>query len=87
MIKTKVAFWKAGFYPAIQNNLKFIEKAMIGWKKTSPPKKPLLFWSCKQAKYGSLEVGGTSLRSGEAWPLWPHLSAGPVCHRLITVNN
>jgi len=24
-------------------------KALIGWKKAGPPKKPLLFWSCKQA--------------------------------------
>jgi len=42
MIKTKVAFWRAGFYPA---NQKSFQKALIGWKK------PLLLWSCKQAKY------------------------------------
>jgi len=40
MIKTKVAFWRAGFYPA---NLKSFQKALISWKKASPPKKPLLF--------------------------------------------
>jgi len=43
MIKIKVAFWKAGFYPANQSNLKSFLKALIGWKKASPPKKPLLF--------------------------------------------
>jgi len=36
-------FWKAGFYPANQSNLKIIQKALIDWKKASPPKKPLLF--------------------------------------------
>jgi len=49
MIKTKMAFfWRAGFYPA---NQKCFQKALIGWKKAGPPKKPLLFWSCKQAKW------------------------------------
>jgi len=42
MIKTKVAFWKAGFYPANQSNLKSFQKALIGWKKVGLPKKPLL---------------------------------------------
>jgi len=32
-----------GFYSANQNNLKCIQKALIGWKKVGPPKKPLLF--------------------------------------------
>jgi len=41
-------FWRAGFYPANQSNLKSIQKALIGWKKVGPLKKPLLFWSCKQ---------------------------------------
>jgi len=41
MIKTKVAFLE-GWLLSSQSEL-------IGWKKTSPPKKPLLFWSCKQA--------------------------------------
>jgi len=27
----------------------FFEIALIGWIKAGPPKKPLLFWSCKQA--------------------------------------
>jgi len=43
MIKTKVAFLEGRFYPANQNNLKSFQKALIGWKKASPPKKPLLF--------------------------------------------
>jgi len=32
MIKIKVAFWRAGFYPANQSNLKSFQKALIGWK-------------------------------------------------------
>jgi len=48
MIKTKVAFWRAGFYPANQNNTEkfsnaLIGNALIGWKKAGPPKKSLLF--------------------------------------------
>jgi len=50
MCKTNVAFWKVGFYPAKQNNLKSIQKALIGWKKAGPPKKPLLFQSCVNTK-------------------------------------
>jgi len=49
MIKIKVAFFRAGFYPANQSNLKSFLKALIGWKKACPPKKKHLFWSCKQA--------------------------------------
>jgi len=44
MIKAKVAFfWRAGFYLASQSNLKSFLKALIGWKKAGPLKKPLLF--------------------------------------------
>jgi len=43
MIKTKVAFMEAGFYPSNQSSLKSIEKALIGWKRVGPPKKPLVF--------------------------------------------
>jgi len=39
MIKT---FWKAGFYLANQSILKSCQKALIGWKKAGPPKKPLV---------------------------------------------
>jgi len=45
MIKTKVAFWRAGFYPAR------FSKSSDWLKKAGPPKKPLLLWSCKQANY------------------------------------
>jgi len=39
LIKTKVAFWRAGFYPSNQNNLKSFQEALIGWKKKRPSKK------------------------------------------------
>jgi len=32
MIKTKVAFWMAVFFPANQSNLKSFQKCLIGWK-------------------------------------------------------
>jgi len=41
--KQKWLFWRAGFYPANQSNLKSIQKALLGWKKADPPKNPLLF--------------------------------------------
>jgi len=40
MIKTKVAFWSVGLYPV--RGIKSFQKALIGWKKAGPPKKPLL---------------------------------------------
>jgi len=43
MIKTKVAFWRAGFFPANQGFLKTFKIVLIGWIKAGPPKKPLLF--------------------------------------------
>jgi len=43
-LKQKWRFWRSGFYPANQSNLKSILNALIGWKKAGPPKKPLLFW-------------------------------------------
>jgi len=39
MIKTKLAFWRVGFYLANQNNLKTFQKALIRWKKAGHPKK------------------------------------------------
>jgi len=42
MIKTKVAFWRTGFFPANQGILKTFQIALIGWIKTGSPKKPLL---------------------------------------------
>jgi len=38
MIKTKVAFWRAGFFPANQSNLKSFQKDLIGWKNAGPQK-------------------------------------------------
>jgi len=43
MIKTKVAFRRAGFLPANQSFLKTFQIALIGWIKVDPPKKLLLF--------------------------------------------
>jgi len=42
MIKTKVAFWRAGFFAASQSFLNN-QIALIGWIKAGPSKKPLLF--------------------------------------------
>jgi len=42
MCKQKWLFWSAGFYPANQNNLKSIQKSLIGWKKAGPPKNRLM---------------------------------------------
>jgi len=36
-------FWRAGFYPANQSNLKSIQTSLIGWKKAGPPKKHFCF--------------------------------------------
>jgi len=35
-----VAFLKSRLFPANQSNWKSIQKALIGWKKAGPPKKP-----------------------------------------------
>jgi len=43
MIKTKVAFLEAGFFPVNQSFLNTFSIALIGWIKPGPPKKPLLF--------------------------------------------
>jgi len=45
-----VAFLEGRFYPANQGFWKTFHIALIGWIKAGPPKKPLLFWSRKQAK-------------------------------------
>jgi len=42
-IKTKVAFWRAGFYPANQKNLKNFQKALFGWKKPALQKSHFCF--------------------------------------------
>jgi len=43
MIKTKVAFWKAGFFSANQGFLKTFQIVLIGWVKVGRLKKPLCF--------------------------------------------
>jgi len=65
--KQKWLFWRAGFYPANQNKLKSFHKSLIGWKKAGPPKKPLLFWSCKQAKYYLWLAGKNPRQAGPDW--------------------
>jgi len=42
MIKAKVNFLRAGFFPANQGFLKTFQIALFGWIKAGPPKKPLL---------------------------------------------
>jgi len=65
--KQKWLFWRAGLYLANRSNLKSFQKALIGWKKTGPPNKPLLFWSCKQANgyfnHGRLFIEALSSQS------------------------
>jgi len=43
MIKTKMPFWKAGFFAANQGFLKTFQIVLISWKKAGSPKEPLLF--------------------------------------------
>jgi len=54
MIKTKVAFLEGRLLFIQSEQFEKFSKALIGWKKAGPPKKPLLFWSCKQANYALL---------------------------------
>jgi len=51
----------ADFYPANQIILKKFQKVLIGWKKAGPPKKSLLFWSCKQANNAVSHLGPSRL--------------------------
>jgi len=67
--KQKWLFWRAGFYPANQNNLKSFQNALIDWKKPALQKKPFLFWSCKQAICGlTLQLGSATLARKYVWP-------------------
>jgi len=43
MIKTKVPFLEGRFLSSQSEQFKSIQKALIGWKKASPPKRSLLF--------------------------------------------
>jgi len=49
MIKTKVAFLEDRLLSIQSEQFKKYLKTLIGYKKAGPLKKPLLFWSCKQA--------------------------------------
>jgi len=71
MIKTKVAFWRAVFFPANQSALNTFLITLIGWIKAGPPKKPLLFWSCKQAiiTFDWLEKASIESRPRLKWSL------------------
>jgi len=40
-------FWTIHLSPVYMIKTK-LALAPIGWKKAGPPKKPILFWSCKQ---------------------------------------
>jgi len=44
MIKTKVAFWRAGFFPANQGFLNSFQIALISWIKAGPPKTDALLF-------------------------------------------
>jgi len=48
MSKKEVAFSKGGLFSANQNITKAF-KILIGCIKSGPLKRPLLFWTCKQA--------------------------------------
>jgi len=41
--QNKWIFWRAGFYPANQNNLKSFQKALMSWKKAGPSKSHFCF--------------------------------------------
>jgi len=43
MIKTKVAFLEGRHLSSQSEQLKSLQKTLIGWKKAGPPKMPLLF--------------------------------------------
>jgi len=43
MIQTKVAFWRAGFFPANRIFLNNFYITLIGWLKAGPPKSRFCF--------------------------------------------
>jgi len=43
MIKPKMVFWRAGFFPTNQGSLKTFQIALIGWIIAGPQNTPLLF--------------------------------------------
>jgi len=51
MIKTKAAFLEGRLSSSQSEQLKKYSKSSDWLKKAGPLKKPLFFWSCKQAVY------------------------------------
>jgi len=49
--QTKVAYLEGQLFFSQSEFLKTFQTALTGWIKAGPPKKPLLFLSCKQAIY------------------------------------
>jgi len=47
--QTKVAYLEGRLFSSQSELLETFQIALIGWIKAVPPKKPFLFWSCKQA--------------------------------------
>jgi len=64
--QNKSGFLEGQLYPANQSNLKSFQKAPVGWKKAGPSKKPLLFWSCKQAN-SQLPGNNIDFATGPQW--------------------
>jgi len=57
MIKTKVAFLETRLLSSLSEQFKKYSKSSDWLKKAGPPKKPLLFWSCKQAIINTTQRG------------------------------
>jgi len=67
--KHKWLFCRAGFFLANSELrlwlFKTFQIALIGWIKAGPPKKPLLFWSCKQATCDPICANTTAVHYDE----------------------
>jgi len=59
MIKTKVAFLEGRLLFSQPEQLQKFSKSSDWLEKSRPFKKPLLFWSCKQAKYETVLITAT----------------------------
>jgi len=56
MIKTKLAFLKGRLLSSQSEQSEKFSKSPDWLEKSQPSKKPLLFWSCKQAKYRNWSI-------------------------------
>jgi len=56
MIKTKVAFLEGRLLSRQSEQTEKFSKSPDWLEKAAPPKKPLLFWTCKQANYAQAEA-------------------------------